>query len=240
MRKGAMRTDVLPARDVLAPHHNRRSVMKLMLVLALTACFPAAQRSRDVLGDALSQAEVRATPHEAGRAIVRLFATRGFSLVAQNPIQDGLVLRFRGHREVASYDGGQRAIQFGSTFFVAITTAPDGQTRVSIDGAPIVDEKFTCWPERSESCEATGIGFELSGHVNGRAEAEVVSGVFAELALEGLVIDWERRSREGVQARQQLDRERCTATRHRMLTAAYATDDKREQARLIAAAPSCR
>lgn len=216
--------------------------MKLMLVLvlALTGCFPAALRSRDVLGDALSQAEVRTTPHEAGRAIVRLFSTRGFSLVAQNPILDGLVLRFTGNREVATDDGGKSAIQFGSAFVVTIVPAPDGHARVSIDGAPSVDERFTCQPERSESCEATGIDFELSSHVNGRAEADVVRGVFAELALEGLVVDWERRSREGAQAQQQAARERCTATRHRMLTAAYKADDKREQARLIAAAPSCR
>jgi hypothetical protein len=206
----------------------------LVLALALTGCFATAQSSRGVLGPAQSQAAIRASPREAALEIVRLFASRGFALVDQQTQGAALLLRFKGNREGVSR--GHSPSQVTSAFYVSIDPASDGQVAVSIDGTPVVNDIEICAPYAVGTCKSTVEPF-LKDHVNGRAEADVVHGIFSELALHDLVAAPPPGSPAVVQ---QLTPEKlCAVERHRALREAYQADDDQERKRLIAAAPTC-
>jgi hypothetical protein len=207
----------------------------LVLALALTGCYATAKSSRTVLGSPQSQAAVRAPAREAALEIVRLFASRGFALVDQQTRDAALVLRFKGDRAV-TLRAHSPARQLGSAFYVSIDPGVDDQVIVSIDGSPVVDDIEICAPYAVGSCQST-VEPSLQEHVDGRAEADVVRGVFSELALLDLVVGPDPHNPAVVQ--QLTPQKLCASERHRALVEAYQADDERERKRLIAAAPSC-
>ena len=207
----------------------------IVLTLALTGCFATAQPSRSVLGSAQSQAAIRAPPRDAARELVRLFAARGFALIDQQTNDTALVLRFKGNRESVAR-GHSPSLQFGSAFYVSIDPGADDQVVVSIDGSPVVNDREVCAPYTAATCNST-VELSLEDHINGRAEADVVHGVFSELALLDLVAGPGPRNPAVVQ--QLTPQKLCAVERHRALREAYQADDDQERKRLIAAAPTC-
>jgi hypothetical protein len=207
----------------------------LALALALTGCVATAQPSRSALGPAESQAAIRAPPREAAQAIVQLFASRGFALVDQQTREAALLLRFKGNRETESC-GELHSHQFGSAFYVSIDPGVDDQAVVSIDSTPVADGIELCAPYTLAPCRS-GLVESLEHHVDGRAEADVVRGVFSELALHDLVAGPGPRKPAVVQ--QLTPQQLCAVARHRALREAYQADDDQERKRLIAAAPTC-
>jgi hypothetical protein len=206
----------------------------LVLTLALTGCFATAQPSRSVLGAGRSQAAIRAPPRESAQQIVRLFASRGYALVDQQAREASLVLHFKGNRESVSR-GRSHSLQFGSAFYVSLDPGPDDQTVVSIDGTPVVDGIEICTAYTVAPCKST-VELSLEAHVNGRAEADVVHGVFTELALHDLVAG---PGPDSPAVQQLTPQKLCAVERHRALREAYQADDEQERKRLIAAAPTC-
>ena len=154
----------------------------IAIVLALAGCFAEVQSSTHVLGAASSAAELRAPPLEVARTLTKLFATRGYSLVDQQRDGAMLVLRLKGNREVTSL--GKGATQFGSLFEVRIASAGPG-SRVTMLGVPIIDGRVACTTEHTVlPCEVVDLPDGLQRDVDGSAEADVVHGVFSELALD--------------------------------------------------------
>jgi hypothetical protein len=208
----------------------------MVLAFALMGCLATtAQNSRTVLGVERSQSEVRIPPRETGLEIVRLFASRGFHLVDQQPSGAGLVLRFMGGRDVGA--GGPSPLgRVGSSFYVAIDPAPAQHAVVSIDGVPTINEAETCVPFSTRPCESV-LGPGLSNYIDGHAEAWVVHGVFSELALHELVVGPGPRSPALVQ--QLTPYKICRAELHRAFLKAYQENDKETRVRKIAALPPC-
>jgi hypothetical protein len=94
-----------------------------------------------------------------------------------------LTLRFKGNRAAVTDDG--ISVQIGSIFVVSIEPAAADRAVVTIEGAPTVEGSAACETDHMTECKR--LPGTLRKHVDGRAEADVVRGVFAELALEGLV-----------------------------------------------------
>jgi hypothetical protein len=207
----------------------------IALILAVTGCITTAQSSRAVLGPTLAQLEIRLPPREAGSEITKLLANRGYMLVDQQPTGAGLALRFQGNREPATLDKGY-STQFGSTFSVSISQAPGDHSMVSIDGSPMIDSAVACTSDTHESCDKTYFPVAAADHINGRAEADVVYGVFSELALGDLVVG-------SVPARAAVPvstaSPACLAERHRVLVEAKGIEDQYERMKLIETAPTC-
>lgn len=169
---------------------RRYSFILVLGLLGLAGCLAAAQSSRAVLGADLSQSEATVPPREAALAVTRLFANRGYPLTDQVVTTEGLVLRFKGQRESIT-SGGRRSTsstQFGSVFYVAVNRAPGDHSTVVIDGAPVIDDVEACAGPGRGPCGNAHVDLLQGDHIDGRAEAEVVRGVFAELVLEGLAI----------------------------------------------------
>jgi hypothetical protein len=154
-----------------------------LLSTSLMGCWVTAQSSRTVLGPEASRSELRAPVGDTGREVVRLFSTRGYALVDRLPTRTGLTLRFKGNREAVTENA--ISTQIGSIFVVSIEPAAADRTVVTIDGAPTVEGSAACETDHMTECER--LPNMLRKYVDGRAEADVVRGVFAELALEGLV-----------------------------------------------------
>jgi len=186
-----------------------------MLVVAgvtiFAGCLPQVQSSRAILGPYLSQAEVSKPPPEAGLEVVRLFANRGQALVAQAATQSGLVMQLKTNPGAVD----RRHDRVSSVFAVVISEAPGGHSVVRIDGSPAI------------------------AGTDARAEAEVVHGVFSELALEGLTVPMAPDS----PAMRQADADalaRCVAQQRAVLDDAADTQDPIVREHMVQSAPICR
>lgn len=113
------------------------------------------------------------------------------------------------------------------------------QRVVAIDGSPVVERVVLC--DLGSLSSTCGHGGDR-GDTNGRSEADVVHGVFSELALEGLVVPMT----PGSLAMQQADAEskaaakaRCEAKRQQLLDKVGTARDPWVRRDALAAMPTC-
>jgi hypothetical protein len=208
--------------------------LAVVLALVLPGCWSwtAARSSHAVLGPDLSSAELAASPPDASEKLLQLFSSRGYALIEQRPSQGGLELQFKGLREY------HRKTQFGSVFAVLISPAAEGRSNVSIQGVPTLDGILACTPDPIEPCKSTRIFLNDFSSVDGRAEAEVVHGVFSELALEHLVVGPGVDSPRFAQLRPSAI-ERCREERRQALIEAMHVEDSLERFKQLHQAPTC-
>ncbi len=164
--------------------------MKASIVLAtlVTGCFAQVQSSQALLGPEDAQTVLRTTPNDTARELARILGNRGYHLIDQRSEGQTLLLKLGGNREALVEGKPTYTWQFGSVFYARIAPAPEGSL-VSIVGAPIVDGAEACTePPTGMPCEHVHVGYFQGGHVDGVEEANVIHGVYAELALEQLVV----------------------------------------------------
>jgi hypothetical protein len=165
----------------------RQAFMKIQVtaLVGLSGCFVHGASSREVLGPDASSALVAAPPLEAAREISRLMSTRGFHLVDQHASPGGLTLRFTGGRRsvVTGANHTTSTTEFASMFDAEVQGTDPQTSAVSLIGRPLADGSVVCTPSFPGPCVAVADSF--SEVVSGQTEAQVVHGVFAELALEG-------------------------------------------------------
>jgi hypothetical protein len=204
--------------------------------LALTACVFAAsdpKPSRVLLGSDQSWAELDIDPHDTVQAVTRLLLARGVVLVSQRPFPGGVTLEFKGARAVHAHE-------IGSIFYVTVEARDRGHSSMSIDGTPAIDGRPLC-RNGYQPCDYGWVNAPLSDSVDGRAEADVVRGVFSELAMRGVVVARHTSSRPpGQRAREaQPSNAACWAERHRVITAATKIPDRDDRMAALNDAPRC-
>ena len=211
------------------------SCVSVLLIVVTPSCAAVTvATSQDVLGPERSRAVVGATALDAARLVTQLFGSRGYALSEQRPESSGLTLRFTGGRQVvvSGSRGSTGSTQLGSEFRVAVTPSPTGAL-VEITGRPTQDRAVIC--ARPDEANCTDFGRSVARDVDGVAEAIVVRGVFAELALDGAVVPTIVTASPGAEAAPT-----CLELRHAIFTRAQQLTDAGARARLLRSAPECR
>ncbi len=115
----------------------------------------------------------------ATRLVLDKLDARGFALVRQRQVDDGVVLEVVGNRD---FTGAGNTI--GSVFYVSIARCAASQTcsRVKIVGKPTYDHNESCPSITGEPCRTIEV-WSLWG-LSGWEEARVIYGVLSELALD--------------------------------------------------------
>lgn len=126
--------------------------------------------------------------------LVPAFARRGYMVVDQRNSPNGAVLKFKGQRnsitivQADQYAASAATETLGSVFYVFLTD--DGSARqIRAVGKPVVNNREVCSDGDAgmEPCEPVyaGAGWPGWPHATGKEEAEVISGIFVELASSG-------------------------------------------------------
>lgn len=204
----------------------------VMMMCALAGCATVPRTAAGRLGHEQTMAEVKLTPRDAAREVTRLFSTRGYPLVAQQASEQGMSLRFKGHRDptwtTSSYTG------YGSMFAVSMSSSGTN-TLVAIDGTPMLNDEPMCELGATLPCT----GFAPDRDMNGAAEAEVVQGVLAELELQDLVVPLDA-SHPAVQAAREADRARCKAQAELAVREAQLIADPKRRLKVVEGIEPCR
>ncbi len=212
------------------------SCVSVLLIAVTPSCAAVTvATSQDVLGPERSRAVVGATALDAARLVTPLFGSRGYALSEQHSAGSGLALRFTGDRQVvvSGSRGTTGSTQLGSEFRVAVTPSPTGAL-VEITGRPTQDRAVIC--ARPAEAHCTDFGRSVASDVDGVAEAIVVRGVFAELALDGAVVP----TTDAVMAAPGAEAApTCLELRHAIFTRAQQLTDAGARARLLRSAPEC-
>jgi len=159
----------------------------LLLALLVTAC--VMPPTRTVLSPEHSHALVKASRDDTARALVALFTHRGYPLVDQHALPSGaVVLRLKGSR-VQITEGGKHWVAssvVGSVFYAVVEQSGADLTSLDLYGKPTLDGQESC--AVNHECEPLAVDARQYREMGGAEEAEVIQGVIAELALEGLAI----------------------------------------------------
>lgn len=129
--------------------------------------------------------------------LVPAFARRGYAVVDQRNSPNGAVLKFKGPRNsITTVQAGQYEVSaatdtLGSVFYVFVTD--DGSARqIRAVGKPVVNNREVCSDSDAgmDPCEPVYAGAEWPGwpHATGKEEAEVIRGIFVELANSGMTM----------------------------------------------------
>jgi hypothetical protein len=159
----------------------------LLLALLVTGC--VMPPTRTVLPPEHSHAFVKASPDDTARALVSLFTHRGYPLVDQRALPNGaILLRLKGTR-VQITEGGKHWVAssvVGSVFYAVIEQSGANLTALDLYGKPTLNGHEGC--ETAANCQPLYADARQFRDMGGAEEAEVIQGVIAELALEGLAI----------------------------------------------------
>jgi hypothetical protein len=159
----------------------------LLLALVTTGCVMPPMPT--VMPPVHSHALVKAPPDETARALVALFTHRGYPLVDQRALPDGaIMLRLQGSRETIT-EGGKhwvRSSVVGSAFSAVIEQSGANLTAIDLYAKPMLDGQEGCDPRAD--CQPFYLDARQYRVMTGAEEAQVIQGVIAELALEGLAI----------------------------------------------------
>jgi hypothetical protein len=116
---------------------------------------------------------------EAAQLVIAKLGERGFTLVDSRRTDRGLRLKLTGNRDFA----GTHTL--GSVFYVSIERATSGRSQVRIVGKPTYDHREGCPTVEGEPPCTKIETWERWGY-SGREEVQVIRGVFAEIALDGM------------------------------------------------------
>jgi hypothetical protein len=203
----------------------------LLLAILVTGC--VMPQTRTVLPPEHSHAFVKASRDDTARALVSLFTHRGYPLVDQRALADGSVLlRLKGSR-VQITEGGKHWVAssvVGSVFYAVIKDSGANLTSLDLYAKPTLDGHEGCDPRTD--CEPLYADARQYREMSGAEEAEVIHGVIAELALEGLAIPPQ------VSAVQAHD-ERCLAQRRLILQRAENATWTYTREMILQTAPTC-
>jgi hypothetical protein len=198
----------------------------------LAGCVPAPVEtsSLNYLSSQQSHAIVSGDVHAAAQDVMHALGERGFNVVDQHAESDGgLTLRFRGLRQevTAGNRYGVYTVAVGSEFVATLHPEPGGTTDVELSGHPLLDGTQPKVPPNSGA-----------GLVSGANEAEVVHGVFSELAATGKAVATRGTA---VQSPEQAKAEYndCMAARHDAFARAQAISDLDVRTKLLQSAPEC-
>jgi len=210
--------------------------MRLLCLLAVASCFPVAveNTSRTFLGVDQSHAFVRGNLTDVSLEVVRMFGERKLGLVDQHPTMAGVELVFRGERTTVTSGGrySVSSVDVGSEFVASLRAMPGGLTEVELVGRPLFDGTQ---PYAMPDSDLDHL------RVSGAEEADVVHGVFSELALAGRI---ERPRDAAGRANAAMQRpttalEQCMAERHAVFERARRITNAPERARIYESAPTC-
>jgi len=209
----------------------------LLLALVATGCVSSVTTtSRSVLPPEQSHAIVKATPDDTARALVTLFTHRGYSLVDQHALPNGqLVLRLKGTREQIT-EGGKHwtgSSVVGSVFYATLEQSGASLTALDLYGKPTLDGRESCDKPGCEPLYADGRQMQS---MTGFEEAEVIHGVIAELALEGLVVPTPAQVATTAHDEQRLS---CLDQRRAIFDRAQGISDPYARAKILETAPTC-
>jgi hypothetical protein len=159
----------------------------LLLALLATGCIMPP--TPIVMPPVHSRALVKASPDDTARALVALFTHRGYPLADQRALPDGaIMLRLQGSRETI-VEGGKHWVAssvVGSVFTAVIERSGANLTALDLYAKPTLDGHEGCDPRAD--CQPFYVDARHYRDMTGAEEAQVVHGVIAELALEGLAI----------------------------------------------------
>ncbi|MCW5806065.1 MAG: hypothetical protein KIT31_27110 [Deltaproteobacteria bacterium] len=245
--------------------HPEVFVNKLLpFVVLVVACVPVTPvvSSKAVLGPQRSEVLVQAEPQPVALEVVRIFTARGFPLADMQGDGRGIWLHLKGTRRTAvepvdpnldvvgeiaaaldtangdpmQYVGAVHDVTYGSAFYVRIEPRGTGTSHVSIVGRVIRNgaELCTADPGLGPCVENEDALTEPPG----AAEADVVTGVFAELRLGGGVLTPDPRpTPEQVAAGD--DVAACRAYRAEQMMRAHQIEDVKARASVLGALPVC-
>jgi hypothetical protein len=210
----------------------------LTLGLAATGCVTEiTASSMAYLGPHGSEVVVDRPAAAGALAITRLFTERGFGLVDQHAAAPGnqIILAFKGNRGAVT--GGDKhgvySSEIGSVFYVWVTPIDDTRSTVIMMGKPTIDGVEPCTDDGPTGprlpCSKVLASYGQATQMSGYNEAEVVHGVFAELALEGHVVGAVPPSAPEVR----------NACRHDIFDQARAAKDDESRLEVLKALPTC-
>lgn len=206
----------------------------LLIPVLVAGCFAQAQSSRSVLGPSDSEVALRTAPDDTAREVLRLLGNRGYHLIDHQTRSGTLVLKLTGNREADAEGKYWTTTQYGSVFYVWISPDATG-SRVAMVGAPIVDGAEACTdPPTGMPCDNVLVPIMRGGHINGVDEANVIHGVYSELALEQIVIAQPVGPQPAISLTEQ-----CRQRRIAFAFAAGKERDPETRARILADAPKC-
>jgi hypothetical protein len=171
------------------------STLASVLAIALVGCLPSTVpigSSNTYLGPQGSQATIRGTASDSALEITHLYSARGFTLIDQHVTGPNgqIALEYKGNRNAASdrarYNAESGSI--ASVFYVWVTPAGPDSSNVSMFGKPTIDNQQPCTDGPSLPCDKVELYPFLAPLMSGADEAEIVHGVFSELALENEII----------------------------------------------------
>jgi hypothetical protein len=152
----------------------------------LAACLPTytiTSSSTSVLSANESETLVALPPREAAQLVIAKLGARGFTLVDSRFAGDGLRLKLVGNRDFR----GVHTI--GSAFYAWVERATNGRSKVKIVGKPLLDHAESCPAiDGGAICKplliSADYGSDPKWGIAGMEEAQVIRGVFAEIALD--------------------------------------------------------
>jgi len=220
------------------------------LALALGACtgtFHFVPSSRTQLGPAGSELDLQRPVPTAALELTQLFSQRGFTLVDQVPTaRGGVVLKFKGPRSTVTETRGKHltfSTQYGSAFYAFLEPRGEGASHVAVVGRATADGYEVCTADPgfelgpcNRDLSTVVTDEQLSGELDGHAEAETVHGVFSELQLQGLAPPTDRTEQAAEQA---ADRVRCMQRRQEIWDQARRIENPRARANVLRALPTC-
>ena len=200
--------------------------------------------SLDHMAAAQSGATSTHAPLDAAREVTRLFASRGYALGEEHPINatGGYAIRLtRTDRVLLSVSrrGFAGPLDVGSVFYVWIMPNATGST-ITMVGKPTLNGAEPCssaTPGLTCSSEFETDPDFASNYLSGQAEADVAHGVLSELALEGFATGALPVGTPIIPGTP--PDPVCEQQRHAAFARARATQDLDERAKLLQSAPAC-
>jgi hypothetical protein len=165
--------------------HAVIAAFALSTLSSLSGCYSAfgyhevATTSYTKLPQSKSELVLDGSTTEVEQRIVEKMTNRGFPLVDRRTTSAGVWLKFSGNRDFSG------ASTLGSAFYAWVDSVGVMKTRLRMVGKPMVDHREGCPAMDGAPC--TPLETFVQWGVSGAEEATAIHGVYAELAVDGVV-----------------------------------------------------